>query len=101
MRRPARQEMGARFGQAEVAIHRQPDRRGIGVVLTVVFPPAHGAQLKALRRRQGPVSTAGAAKSRLHVEMDAILELRITALERERMYPATAQFSSMERNLPR
>jgi hypothetical protein len=62
--------MGARLVETEDSVHRQPDFAGVGIFLAVVLPPAHGAELKALRGGQGPVSTARAAIEGLHGWMD-------------------------------
>ena len=51
----------ARFIQAQLAVDRQADFRGISVFLAVVFPPAHRAQRERAGRLQRPVPAARAA----------------------------------------
>lgn len=59
-------KMCAGFGQAESAVHRQPDIRGVFVLLAVVFPPANRAQAKRFGRIQRLKSTARAAITSPH-----------------------------------
>jgi hypothetical protein len=39
----------AGFGKAQVAIHGKPDLVGVSVILSVIFPPANGAQRHCVR----------------------------------------------------
>jgi hypothetical protein len=53
-------EVFLRFGQAQDAVWASTDDVGIVVVLTVVFPPADGAQLETAPLCQGPKFAAWA-----------------------------------------
>ena len=58
--------VGAGLVQAEGAVHRQPDIRGVLVLLAVVLPPANRAQAQRFGRLQRLISAAWAAKTSLH-----------------------------------
>ena len=63
MGRAALSKMRSGLRQAESAVHRKPDIRGVFVLLPVVFPPANRAQRQRLGRLQRLISTAWAAKT--------------------------------------
>jgi hypothetical protein len=63
MGRAALGKVGAGLGQAEGSIHRQPDFRGVAVLLAIVLPPADGAQGQRLGRIQRLISAAWATKT--------------------------------------
>jgi hypothetical protein len=76
----------ARFGKTQMPIHRQANFLRILVILPIVFPPAHRAQLHRVRRIKGSISAAGAAKThlrrlnrirRLHKEIDALCKAKV------------------------
>ena len=50
----------ARFTEAQVSIHSEPDFVRVGIVLAIVFPPADWAQGKRVRRLQRLVSATRA-----------------------------------------
>jgi hypothetical protein len=58
--------VGAGLGQAEGSIHRQPDFRGVAVLLAIILPPADGAQDQRLGRFQRLVSATWATKTGHH-----------------------------------
>jgi len=66
MRRTTFGKMRASLGQAESAVHREPDIRGVFVFLPVILPPANRAKAQRLGRIQRLTSTAGTAKTSLH-----------------------------------
>lgn len=79
-------EMISGLVQAESAVDCEPDFGGVGVFLTIVFPPADGAEVEALRSGQRPVSTAGAAIRRLHGWMDGIWSSEMTKRRSEHAF---------------
>lgn len=66
MGRAAMRIVIARFIQTEGAVHGQADIGRVGILLAVVFPPAHRAQPERVRRFQRLVSATGAAETSLH-----------------------------------
>ena len=67
----AGQEVGARRGQAQDTVGTPAHHICIRLILSVVEPPADGAQLKGSRRRESPASAAEAAHIRgLHTALD-------------------------------
>ena len=59
-------EMRAGVGQTEGAVYREPDIRGVFVLLPVILPPANRAKGHRLGRFQRFISAAWAAKTGLH-----------------------------------
>ena len=55
--------VGAGLVEAQLAVDRQTDLSGVGVLLAIVFPPANGAQLQGTGRFEGSVPAAGTAKT--------------------------------------
>jgi len=66
MRRSATGIVPACLVQAEVAVHRQPDFGGVGVLLPVILPPADRTQRQRAGRLQRPAPAARAAIPSLH-----------------------------------
>ncbi len=66
MGRAASGVVGAGLVQAEGSVHRQPDIRGVLVLLAVVLPPANRAQAQRFGRLQRLISATWAAKTSLH-----------------------------------
>lgn len=63
----------AGLGQAEMTIDRKANVSGIGIILSVVFPPADRTQFHGRRRFECTVATARATianRSHWHVEID-------------------------------
>ena len=58
---PAGQEIRARRGEAQHAIGTAAHHIGIRFILSIVLPPAHGAQFEDSRCSECPASTAQAA----------------------------------------
>jgi hypothetical protein len=52
--------------QAQLAVHREPDFRGVFVFLPIVFPPAHWTKRERVHRLQGLVSATWAAITSHH-----------------------------------
>lgn len=78
MGRSALPKVHPRVEQAQHPVDGQADLGRVGILLSIVLPPAHGAQLQCLRRRQGPVTAAWAAESRLHTGMDGFRRRPLT-----------------------
>ena len=57
---PAGQEVRARSGEAQDAIGTAADHIRIGLILSIVLPPADGAELEDSRSGQRPASAAKA-----------------------------------------
>jgi hypothetical protein len=84
----AAHERTPRFGEAQMAIHRQTDLRGILVFLSIVFPPANRAQHHRSRRLERPTPAARASKTNLgvllagggvHIGIDAFCKPALTS----------------------
>jgi hypothetical protein len=54
-------EVAPAFAQAQVAIHGSADHVGVAIILPIVLPPAHLAQLKGIRQGKRFVATAKTA----------------------------------------
>ena len=71
---PALRIIGARFTQAQMAIHRQPHFCCVGVLLPIVLPPADWTKSHRFGSFKRLVSTAGTAEavfdSALHGSID-------------------------------
>ncbi len=74
MRRADLGKVIASLAQAELAVHREANFRGVAVSLAVVLPPAHRAQLQGTGRIEGFVTATGATIAGCdygtHTEMD-------------------------------
>jgi hypothetical protein len=67
----ASQEIGARRRQTQDTVRPPAHHICIRLILSIVEPPADGAQLKGSRRRERPASAAEAAHIRgLHTALD-------------------------------
>lgn len=74
MRRAAEQIVIPGFLEAEGAVDGQADIQGIFIFLAIVFPPANRAQSERVRRFQGLVSAARAAKTSLQQSFHAYID---------------------------
>lgn len=58
-----KREVIARLLKAQFAVYGEADLGGVGILLTVIFPPADGTQPHRVRRLQRLVSTTGTAET--------------------------------------
>jgi hypothetical protein len=70
MCRPALGKVRPRLAQAQPSVHREPYIGGVLILLPVVLPPAHRAQLQRLRPRQRTVPATWTAILVSHVQVD-------------------------------
>lgn len=79
------------LGQAQMAVDGKANLGGIGVLLSVVFPPADGAQPHGAGLFQCSVSAARTtikslgrrvAGGKLHIEKDGVFGARVYSLQR-------------------
>ena len=77
----------AGFCEAELAVHGKTDFKRVGVVLTVVLPPADWAEPHGSGNFQRPITTTGAEKSNRNshlVKMDGHSDVQVYAGKQRR-----------------